>query len=973
MKFHWIISVCWAVLTLGSVGGIRVSAARTPWVTSKVQGSPEPPAPCGIERVFPRLAFREPVDFAWEPGSQRYWVLQLNGQIFTFANEADPAIAQLVGDLAMIRAAAHLPLRQTLGFAFHPGFATNRLVYVCYCHTDGAPDGSQVSRFRITDANPPQLDPDSELPLISWRGGGHNGCSLKFGPDGMLYVSTGDSESPEPPDRLKTGQDISDLLSSILRINVDRPADGRNYSVPQDNPFRERPGARPEVWAYGFRNPWRTSFGPDGALWVGDVGWELWESIHRVTAGYNGGWSRVEGPQDINLDVLSPTPISAPIIVHGHHEAASITGGFFYFGKSLPQQRGAYVYGDWESGKIWALHHDGPRLTQHQELCDTTLKIIAFAPAADGEMLVMDYREGQDGAGIYRLVANERKTDPTTFPRRLSATGIFKEVATQHPADGVEEYRPVGTMWTDYASSQRWLGLPGESVVRTARGHPWSEVSWAFPSNAVLVKTLSLELTTGDRATRRRIETQVLHQDGEGWQAYTYRWNDAQTDAELVTAAGETVKFKVVDGTAPGGVREQTWRFHSRTECLRCHNFWPGTALAFGWDSLAGKAFKGSATNELARLAELGMVRETRQPEKTVAHLVDPYDSQAPLDLRARSWLHLNCAHCHRNGAGGAVSAYFNAELPLGELRILGVPPLRGNFGLPGGKILAPGDPWRSVLYYRASTTGNGHMPTLGSRLPDPAGLGLLREWLKGVQDREGRSLGDSGATATSRILQEKLPGETRTAALKAAFNDTAIALVVADAARTDPVLRTDAVAAAFKHPNSAAYELFKQFLRPDQLEPTLGDAFDPPVVLSLNGDPVRGRALFQSETGANCVRCHFCDGVGHNYGPDLTAVGKKFDRAALLQQILRPSATVAPEYVLHLVETKTGSSYSGFVVRSDALELVLRTETGEQSLGKEQISSDTKSSLSAMPEGLLGPLTAQEAADLLAYLAKSR
>jgi glucose/arabinose dehydrogenase len=174
-------------------------------------------------------------------------------------------------------------------------------------------NGSYISRFTLRPSEPPLIDAGSEKVIIRWLSGGHNGCTVAFGNDGFLYFSTGDAANPDPPDiPYKTGQDISDLLSSIVRIDVDHSEGTNAYAIPHDNPFLKIPGARPEVYAFGLRNPWRMSFdGATGDLWVGDVGWEQWEMVYRVKAGGNYGWSITEGPNThVRTDVKpGPGPI----------------------------------------------------------------------------------------------------------------------------------------------------------------------------------------------------------------------------------------------------------------------------------------------------------------------------------------------------------------------------------------------------------------------------------------------------------------------------------------------------------------------------------------------------------------------------------------------------------------------------------------------------------------------------------------
>ncbi len=327
-----------AWLVLGFVVGLTWTAraeppapARSEWTTSRFAGTPDPPPPFATEPAFPALKFEHPVLLVAARGTGRLFVGELGGKIYSFPNDPNVKNADLAVDLAR-RPAGSSAL---YGLEFHPRFAENRFVYLCYVTRDGRPDGTRVSRFVVTRDDPPRIDPDSERVLLTFPSGGHNGGCLAFGNDGYLYISTGDAEVPSPPDPRDTGQDLSDLLSSILRIDVDHEEDGRAYAVPRDNPFVKLAGARPEIWAYGFRNPWRMSFDrKTGALWVGDVGWELWELVHHVVKGGNYGWSVVEGHQPVHPNgKRGPTPILPPIVTHPHSEAASVTGGYVYHGE----------------------------------------------------------------------------------------------------------------------------------------------------------------------------------------------------------------------------------------------------------------------------------------------------------------------------------------------------------------------------------------------------------------------------------------------------------------------------------------------------------------------------------------------------------------------------------------------------------------------------------------------------------------
>ncbi len=343
------------------------------------------------------------VPLCWSPprGPNRLFIGELMGRVFSFPD--DPGCKK--ADLALDFAKLHPDLTMFYGLIFHPQFDKNRYAYVCYVRKDDLPDGSVVARFVMSRTDPPVIDPASEHVLLRFWSGGHNGGCLDFGKDGYLYISTGDGNGASPADTLMTGQDCSDLLSSILRIDVDHPDAGKGYSIPKDNPFVNVPGARPEIWAYGLRNPWKMSIDrTTGDLWVGDVGWELWEMIYKVQRGGNYGWSVMEGPQPINVEAKrGPTSILPPLKFHPHSEAASVTGGYVYRGKRLPELAGAYIYGDFQTGIIWGLRCQGDTVTWHKELARSPVHLVGFGESNDGELFLIDHDRTEQ---IYRLVAD---------------------------------------------------------------------------------------------------------------------------------------------------------------------------------------------------------------------------------------------------------------------------------------------------------------------------------------------------------------------------------------------------------------------------------------------------------------------------------------------------------------------------------------------------------------------------------------
>ncbi|WP_254511271.1 PQQ-dependent sugar dehydrogenase [Anatilimnocola floriformis] len=908
------------------------------WTTSKITGSPQPPSPFVSERIFPSLSFNEPCELVAVPGTNRMLVIEVKGKLYTFENK--PADENLQPELFADVTQLDPQFFRVYGIAFHPKFGDpkfpdQRYCYISYVLNGRTPQGTRVSRFKVTDADPPTIDLTSEQIIITWLGGGHNGGHLQFGPDGMLYISTGDGGESFPADGNNTGQDISDLLASILRIDVDRTDGYKLYRIPADNPFVGQAKARGEVWAYGLRNPWKMCFNPaDGSLWVGDVGWELWEMIYRVERGGNYGWSLTEGKQPVHRErARGPSPILPPTVEHDHTEARSITGGYFSQTGRLPELRDTYIYGDYVTGKIWGVKWAEGAVTKKEELVDTTLAIVSFGLDQNGDVLILDY-----GGTLHRLKENPRRNQNANFPTKLSETGLFADVKNDMPATGVIPYEINAEPWADGTTAKRFVALPGGAQLTT---YEKTDVQvglikgeFQFPTDGVLAKTIYLETEKGKPSSRRRVETQVLHYDVDTWKAYNYIWNDEQTDATLAPDVSSDRAFSIKDAQAEGGQRQQTWHHASRTECILCHTTRAASIHGFRYPQL----------KNLSSLTSLEIFAEP-PPEK-----IDTYpaidDQSKTLDQRARAYLHINCAHCHRRGGGGSASFDVQYEIPFDKTRLV-TRPTQGTFNLPAAHVVTPGDPYRSVLYYRMAKLGHGRMPQFGSQVVDTVGLKLIHDWIASLPPEKGVT--NPPPLPTSPDLN--VPVQALQVISQPAVSKN---LIDAGIAHQDPLIR----------------DLFERYIPEEKRAKRLGTSVQSADILALKGDAVRGRDLFANSKGVQCRNCHRIGDIGKAVGPDLTQVGKKLDRAKLIESILEPSKTIDPQYATHLIETTDGRVISGLLVRKTVLVTTLKTADGnEVTVPNREIEQAVTQQRSLMPELLLQEMTAPQVADLLEYL----
>ncbi|MEO2029066.1 MAG: PQQ-dependent sugar dehydrogenase [Fuerstiella sp.] len=942
---------------------------RVPWTTSRINGSPEPPLPYVTEPVFPALKFNQCLDITMAPGSDRLFVVEQSGKIVSFANNPDVTQTDLVVDFAK-----ELPdAKQVYALTFHPDFQNNGYCYVCYVRKPNLDNGTHVARFRMSDTDPPRIDVASETTLVTWLSGGHNGCCLKFGPDGFLYISTGDGGPANPPDIHRTGQDIGDLLSSILRIDVDHHDGDNHYRIPADNPFVATDGARGEVWAYGLRNPWRMSFDrKTGDLWVGDVGWELWEMLYRIERGGNYGWAVMEGRASTHPEwARGPTPVLPPIVDHEHSESSSITEGATYYGTRLKELYGTHIYSDYDTGKFWGFRYENGKVVDHRELADTTHRVVGFGELHDGELLLLDHTDGT----IHRLAPNPRLGESSTFPRQLSESGLFSSMTDLTPSPGVIPYSINAEPWADHAVAERFVAVPNNLSIKA------EDTAWKFPEDTVLVKTLSLDMQQGDPTTRRRIETQILHFDGVELMPYTYQWNDEQTDATLVDASGAEHTFEIQDSAAIHGVRQQTWRFSGRAECQRCHNRWSGPALAFNTSQLArNHNYDGSTASQLETFAHIGLIEKAVDTSKQPS-LASPYDATASLDHRARAYLHANCAHCHRLHAGGAVLSHMHFDLELDKTNMLKTRPTQGTFGIHAAHVIAPGDATRSVLLYRMTKLGNGRMPRIGSAEVDLVGVRLLHDWLEQLpQNTDPESVVDA---SVARLRKAEIAALTRLQVTDSEIEQVAIVdsllssttgamrlLHFADSGELSATLSARTIARATAHPNVSIRDLFERFLPPEDRIKRLGSVVQANQILSVEGDSARGKQVFFNTSGVSCRNCHRIQKDGKEVGPDLTTIGKKLTPVQLLENILQPSKRIDPKYVTYLVETTNGRLFTGLLVEKTDEAVVLKdAQDKSRRIPLDMIEQLVPQRQSLMPDLLVRDMTAQQVADLVAYL----
>lgn len=573
-----------------------------------------------------------------------------------------------------------------LGIAIHPRFADNGQVFLSYTTPGADPFTSRISRFESRDGGA-TIDPASEVVVLEVEQpfSNHNGGDIHFGPDGRLYAGWGDGGAGSDP--RGNGQNVDTLLGSIVRLDVDG---GQPYAIPPDNPFAAG-GGRPEIFAWGFRNPWRFSFDRQtGELWAGDVGQNLWEEVDLVVRGGNYGWNAREGASCFGKDECDDVDAIEPVASYRNTGGASVVGGHVYRGSALPELAGAYVYSDFYLGTVWAVRPGEPPRVLHRS---GGRRVAAWAQDDDGELYGVVF----DG-GIVRMVAPP-PPEADGFPRRLSDSACVDMSDPHRAAPGTIAYDVALSFWSDGADKVRAMALPDG-----ARIDLFPDGDLDLPEGSVLIKSFF-----DPRDDTWPIETRLLvrHDDG-AWAGYGYAWRDDGSDADLVP-----------DGDARS-IGDSAWAIPAVQECDFCHTSAAGGSLGL---EAAQLAIEVDGADQLDALVQAGLLGARPQ--------ADPLPSAgANVADRARAYLHVNCSPCHREkGPQGRASLDLRRFVPLADTGLCDSPDA-GDAGIADARIVAPGDPEGSVLLARVRSTGSVRMPPVGSGIVDDEGAMLLTDFV---------------------------------------------------------------------------------------------------------------------------------------------------------------------------------------------------------------------------------------------------
>jgi uncharacterized repeat protein (TIGR03806 family) len=717
-----------------------------------------------LTNAFGNLSFVNPTAIVSPPGeTNRVFVVEQAGRVAVITNLTAPTRTVFLDVTTRVLGGSGGEEPGLLGMAFHPGYATNGFFFLYFTASTTTTAGSgrheMLSRFQVSGNDPNAALAASEVTLLTLydEHTDHNGGDLHFGPDGYLYVSLGDEGGQG--DSFNNSQRIDkDFWSSILRLDVDVPPratslmpnphpantnhPGRaiHYRIPPDNPFigaisfngaAVNPGAvRTEMFAVGFRNPWRFSIDPaTGRIFCGDVGGDMWEEISVITRGGNYGWAYRETTNAGPKAASAPPGFTSirPMVTYRHgtatNQGSAVIGGVVYHGRRIPALQDRYIFGDYVSGNVWALTYDGTNVTSWVRLAhDPGIAAFGIDPSS-GDILTAD----QNQETIKRLVAVP--AGDGTLPATLADAGVFANLVTLTPQPGFVPYDVNVPFWSDNAWKTRWFYIPTNRFITFNATN-----NWLFPTGSVWAKHFELELTNGVPASRKRLETRLLvrHASNDGTDVYglTYRWDDSLTNAALVPDGGLDESFVINDG---GTLRTQVWHYPGRSECLLCHTRanLGGLALGFNTPQLNRDFnYGGVSDHQLRAMAHAGYFSAPMTNFYSLRALAHPADESVSVEQRVRSYLAANCAQCHQPGGNGRGKFDARFFTPLSAAAVVDGP-LNDDEGDALNKVVAPGSLEHSMLLNRIQGLNPARrMPPLATSIPDPQAIALVSRWI---------------------------------------------------------------------------------------------------------------------------------------------------------------------------------------------------------------------------------------------------
>lgn len=695
------------------------------------------------------------------------------GKLFSIVNDESVTDAQLVLDLEANT--QHTGDSGLMGMAFHPdygktGYDRNYL-YLFYRWIPSVyePDPTnpayiRVSRFEWTPGTS-AIDPLSETVLINqfdnhnW----HQGGGMAFGDDGFLYIALGDMGGAN--DFYDVAQKLDEgLFSGVLRIDVDMdPAKSHpirrqpistqprppgwtgetytaNYFIPNDNPWQSPDGdVLEEFYAIGLRNPYRMTRDPlTNQFWIGDVGQGDREEINILVKGANYQWPYMEGNRAGFVAKPDPEDLfgieTPPVFDYERDFGGCVVGGYVYRGTRNPELYGKYLFTEFNKGTLYVLDED-PETGEPTPVELLSLPphiMLGFGVDQNGEIYITKRAEGEGGppAQLLRLEKAIDLSSTQPAPVRLSDTGAFSDLEDLTPSPGVVPYDVIQPLWSDGADKLRWLSIPFGSGVTDDQITFSEQGNWIFPVGTVLIKHFELD--------GKKVETRftIKGDDGE-WYGLNYRWNEEETEAHLLTGtSGLEIEVPIGDTT-------KKWYFPSRNECFNCHTTAKGKVLGVKTRHL-NRDFTytetGSPFNQLVTLNDAGYFdaaidNTTFQAMLTAAGVTD---LSATLEKRIRSYLDINCSHCH---TGNSIPrARFESDLrtPLFWQNLINAEPVNP-LDIAGSKLVFPGDSTKSILYQRASSLdGCCAMPPLAKNEVDAEAMAVFQQWILTLDPAEG-------------------------------------------------------------------------------------------------------------------------------------------------------------------------------------------------------------------------------------------